>query len=302
MPTTHFLLAMAAHAAAEVPATGLSGGAAPAAGRTRWTVAVRVARLEAGGSVTLALEGSATGADDSWATLLALPAITEASSVTKSSAGDAPDFTVQPWHHFLRARATAQTGAATYEVEATAPFVDATADQARFSKEIRTFEGGFARLLVEAEDDVLSMLTRARRAGTALSGVFPTSSQLGGGALPLDLGVSLPGAPWQAPDPFHPPVVGPTDTPLGLAMSEAAADRIDAIALDIDLTQPGVGDALKKCIVRQAHHRFERFRLARDASPSALVTSREMGELAPGMDRILAPFRPRRSTGVWRGR
>lgn len=269
MALTHTLLAMTARSSAE------TGAAVALAGRSTWSVTLRVGALAAAGSLDVALEASPTGDDDSYVELAAFPQQTVVGSVTLATSADPADFTVPAYYRFLRARVTAQTGTAAYEVTATAAFVDAVADAALFTKELRSFEGGFARLLARAEEDVLAALTRAER--RVIDANNPTLVRID--------------------DPWRPSIV----EWLTLAEVEALSDRIDGLRLDIDLSLPGVGDALRACIVRQAEHLFQASELARDGSPTALVSLRELPDLASGIDRRLAPYRPRQSA-VWRGR
>jgi hypothetical protein len=271
---THQLLAMAARSDVE------TGAAVPLAGRTRWTATLRVGVIEVAGSLDVVLEASATDADDSYETLAAFPQATADGTASLASFATAPavaDFTVQPWHRTLRARATAQTGDVTWEVEAAAPFVYVSVktdpDAAMLSKELREFIDGLARLVNRAEEDVLSAILRAER------GAY-TSHPL-----------SYSDNPWK------PSIV----EYLSLPEREALSDAIQAVALDIDLTIPGVGDAMRAAIVAQAEHLFRRHKLERSESATAAVTLRDFPLLSREALPKLRPYRPERAS-IWRGR
>lgn len=71
--------------------------------------------------------------------------------------------------------------------------------------------------------------------------------------------------------------------------------------LDVNLLLPGASDAVPREIARQIEHNKQRTVLERTADPSALVTLRGMGTLAPGIETRLRKYRYN-GRGVWLGR
>lgn len=127
-------------------------------GRTSWTFTLDVAAVDT--SVTVVVEAAAKG-DDDWATLYSFGAKTttaETVVVYTAATTSAPaNFTVQPWHRYLRASVTA--GDATLSVAAACAFLDptVTADKALLSKELREWTDGLTRAVEQAEADVLEL-------------------------------------------------------------------------------------------------------------------------------------------------
>ncbi len=260
------------------------GAAFPTGGRTRWTLTLEVARLSAGGSVTVVVEASPTGADDSWSELESFGVQAATGEVERTSTADqSPDFSVTRRDRFFRGRVTAIVGDATCRLSAQAPFLDLVPeDLALVSKELREF-ADVERVLRRAEEDVLSLVMRQVTAG--------------------ELGLTRGGAGSTAvsdPDgnPFTPLVVSWL-TPLDAEIM-AAAPR--ALAFDADMTLPGFGDAIRAEIARQADHRFRRHRLEQRITEHGVpALLREFPEMVPGLGDLLRPFRPATST-AWRGR
>lgn len=72
--------------------------------------------------------------------------------------------------------------------------------------------------------------------------------------------------------------------------------------LEADLTRPDALDIMRRAIAAQAEHQLQRELLQRSGDSSALVTLREMGELADELDDILQDILDDEGLHVWRGR
>ncbi|HEX5437157.1 MAG TPA: hypothetical protein VFW98_08355 [Gemmatimonadaceae bacterium] len=273
MPAAHLLFGMAERSAVA------TSPAIPLAGRTRLAVTLDLARVAS--PVTVAIEAGATTDDDAWDALVAFGPLAAPASARKVTTGDVPDFSVQPWHRFLRARITAIDGATTFAVRLDAPFIDATADALLFQKEARSFADGFARLVSQAEDDVLgALLVRVNQLGT------PALLR------PVDaMGVNVP------INPYTPLIVGQ----LAPEVAELAAGTPGDPAIDARMELEGFSDAMRAAIVAQTEHLFRRRQLQMSTDPGAFVSLRDYPPLAPGLMDGLARYR-NTSTSVWRGR
>lgn len=226
MTTTHVLLEMASRLIAATENDSIS---LPLAGRTRATFTLDVARI-VGGAITPIIETSPTGADDSWAQLVAFGAVAAAGTTTKTAPAD---FTISVYERFIRARDSAMTAtSAIYEVRVALPFVSAAADSERFTKELRAWGDGFERTVTEAEAIVV------REIGDAM------------------------------------------DTALAVA---------DA------------GTLIRRDIVVQAEHAYQRHLLALSGDPAARVSLRQYPRVAPGLLAWLNESEAEPCT-VWRGR
>lgn len=136
----------------------------PTAGRTRWDFTLEVAEV---GSVTVAIQGSPLDQDDHFITLGTFNAgpITAADTYTLTSYGATPDFTVEPFHRYLRARVTAQTGDAVMQVTGSGAFLDPSVadDVDLLSKDLREWSDGLTRTVERAERDVWAMVLHPDR-------------------------------------------------------------------------------------------------------------------------------------------
>lgn len=273
MATTHTLLPMARRTATQDVA------ALPIAGRTRALFTVITARVT--NTLQVALGASPDGV--TWDTLTLLN-ITTPGVVSRSATAAPADFTIQPYHRYICATPLTVTDA-TFEAVLSLPFVDTTvtADAALFSKELRAFSDGFARLVDLAEDEVMSELLRsakvARRAGLAPA------------ELPLWSGSTF----------------GTTDR-YGRSLYDSNPDYTerlssvpDELVTDASFDLPGFGDAVRSAIVQQAEHLHRRHKLQLANDPGSIKTLRDLPDLAPGLLRVLDKFR-NVSSSVYRGR
>lgn len=140
------------------------GGHFPTAGRTRWDFTLQVASVT---SVTVVIQGAPVDDDDHFTTLgtFNAGAITAAGSYALTSYGASPNFTVQPYHEYLRAKVTAQTGDAVLEVTGAAAFLDPSvaADTALLGQRLRGWSDGLTRTVERAERDVWAMILHPDR-------------------------------------------------------------------------------------------------------------------------------------------
>lgn len=258
----------------------LDGSAFPLAGRTRATVKLTVARLT--NILVAVIGGSADGV--SWDTLLTLGA-NAVGVQSKSSTAAPPDFTVQPWHRYVRASLTTITDAVA-EVELSAPFVDTTNtdDAALFSQEMRGFQDGFARIVGAAEDDVIGQLMRS--AGVPRQPTLP-----GVETLPI-----WSGAQFGYTDRYGQSIYDTNPNAV-----EPLSETPDELIADARFELPGYGDAVRGAIVVQAEHRFRRYKLEQQNDPTSIKTLRDMPELAPGLMRQLDKYR-NTAVSIFRGR
>jgi hypothetical protein len=244
------------------------GGAVPLAGRTRLTAELAVGVVT--GTLDVVLEASATGTEGTYRTLVTLSAVAPG-VVSKASPAD---FQLLAHDRVVRARVATITDA-TFELRLLAPWVTVTADAALFSKELRGFADGFARLVGEAEDTVMAELMPRQRPAVPL---YPRT------ATPMVRALL--------------PEVVDTYT---AEQAERIAGQPLPLLLDANITLPGFGDAIRIAIVRQAEHLFRRHKLTQRDDPAALVTLRTLSDKAPGLMSGLARFRSE-SLVVWRGR
>lgn len=146
-------------------------------GRTRWDFTLEVASVT---SVTVVIQGSAVGDDDEYTTLGTFNggAIATAGTYTLTSYGGTPDFTVESYHEWLRAKVTAQTGDATVEVTAAAAFVDPTVadDKNLLRKELREWSDGLTRTVEDAERVVRALLLSDVHAGAGVLAIRNVAS------------------------------------------------------------------------------------------------------------------------------
>lgn len=240
-----------------------TGGALPLAGRTSGKFVLDVARIT-GGAVTVIIETSPTGEDDGlWTQLVSFGAINAVGTTQKASIAD---WTLAAREKFVRARISTLTASeVAFSVRADLPFVDASADSALFSKELRSFADGFARIVGEAEDAVLREL------------------------MPRTNPTDVVGSPF------------PSVVALSSSASELLGGLPDELVIDADMRLVGFGDEVRRAIVQQAEHLFRRHKLANSAEASALVSLRQMPLLAPGLMSGLERFRNQKSI-TWRGR
>lgn len=268
MATTHLLLAMARRAAAE------SSGAAPLAGRTALSFELDVARIT--GALTVVCEASATGDDDSWDAL---------ATVSPTESGRTPTAVVaQPFHRYARARIAA-IDSATLEARLVAPFMDPVADASLFTKELRAFGDGFARIVAEAEEAVMSEILKAtRKCAVPVPFATPLATPIPIGAAPND-------------NPYLPTLI-----PVYTAEeAERLAGTPGALELTVTMDLPGFGDTMRAAIVLQAEHLFHRHKLQLSDEAAALVSLRAFPEIAPGLTRVLSKY-ANTALSVWRGR
>jgi hypothetical protein len=269
MATQHTLFRMTARTDTE------DGVGFPLAGRSRGTFTLSVADV----TDTLAIAIDATADGETWDVLHTFTVSVRGVTTVAAPA----DFTLQPYHRFVRGRIV-QTTRAVFELTASLPFIDATvgADQNLFSKELRSFADGFARLVDQAEDDVLTELLRSAtvpRSG-ARTDALPLWGFTGYGTTDR-YGVSLYDSDPDAAD--------------------LASEVPDELVVDARFDIPGFGDAMRAAVVKQCEHLHRRHKLQLANDASSITTLRDMPDLAPGLMRQLGKFR-NQSTFVWRGR
>lgn len=130
--------------------------------RTRWTVELRIARIDPGASITVILETSPTGEERDFTTLASFGAKTAIGVYTLDATKDpAPDFTINVGREvWIRASILAISGQIVAEVTAAAPFLalKEAIDLKLLSKELREWQDGQQRTFDEAEADVINML------------------------------------------------------------------------------------------------------------------------------------------------
>lgn len=138
-------------------------------GRTRWTLKLQVGALASGGSVTVKVRAAPIDDDDYFEDLVSFGAVSSAGTTTKTHGSD---FTVQPYHKYLRVEraASAQTGDAVYGVTGTAPFLDPAlpTDTDLLSKQLREWDDGLTRTVEQAERDVRALMLDSDRDLAAL--------------------------------------------------------------------------------------------------------------------------------------
>lgn len=268
MATIHTLLAMTNQVAPTI------GNTVALAGRSRITATTRIARTA--GPLSLAIEASAD--NDLWD---ALHTFAESATGIFSAASPA-DFVVPAYYKYLRANLVSVTGALV-ECEITAPFIDTTADAALFSQELRGFADGFARIVGNAEDDVLGQLVRSAN--------VPRSGRMSPAALPIWSGVMF-----GYTDRYGQSVYD-SDPNITEQLAETPAELVSDARFDL----AGFGEIVRAAIVRQAEHRFRRYKLEQQNDPASAVTLRSLAEIAPGLMRQLDKYRYSQLS-AWRGR
>lgn len=290
---THTLYAMDSRDASASPS-----GAVALAGRTRFVASLTCAAATA---CAVQLQWSATGTDTSWIPLLAIANAAAAGTIRKSTipvgAGD-PDFTIPVAARFLRAVVDATTVTAQdFEFTVQGAFFEPSAvpgDQAMLTKELQRYE--LLDMLAErAENDVLEeLLVRVTGALADITAGYARGVGTDVYRSPRDLfasrrdsfGISL-----------YPDIVGGADAWL----IERAHDAARMPLLDIDLSQLGAGDAIRREVVTQLEHLFRREMLARTNDASAQKTLRELTIVAPDLCHRLVKRRAATAT-TWRGR
>lgn len=131
--------------------------------RTQWKIDLRIARIDAGGSVTVDIQTAPNYWNEAdWATLITFGPKTATGIFTlDSSKVPTPDFTVTPRNDvYIRAVISATTKTAMFEVKADAPLFNqgASIDMGLLSQELRKWGDGLPRILEEAEADIVGLL------------------------------------------------------------------------------------------------------------------------------------------------
>lgn len=273
-------------------------GAVALAGRTRFVASLTCAAASA---CAVQLQSSATGSDTGWTTILTLANGNAAGVFTKTSIGvgaaDA-DFAIPAAARYLRAIVDPTTVIAQdceFSIEG-AFFEPANVpgDKAMLTKELQGFE--LLDMLAErAENDVLEELL-VRVTGALSDAINGYSRAMGTDIYrsPQDLfasrrnsfGVSM-----------YPDIVGGADPDL----LERMHDQARTPYFDLDLSQPGAGDAIRREVVTQLEHLFRREMLGRSTDAPAQKTLRELTILAPDLCSRLVKRRASTAT-TWRGR
>lgn len=131
--------------------------------RTRWTVTLRVSALEAGGSVSVQLEGGPTADEAGFATLHDFGTVSaEGTTVVHSFKNEqaAADFSMDESDLFFRANVSANTGTYVLELLAASRFWDPGVDAHRedLTKMLKTSKDDLERFMSRAERDVVRFL------------------------------------------------------------------------------------------------------------------------------------------------
>lgn len=134
--------------------------------RSAWEVAVRLASIPAGLTLSLAVQSAPRDEDAEFVTRKTLGPYTNADSgTTVKAATDAAapdDLTLPPEDAYVRIITTSLVGSGTYHLEAVllAPFLDPSngAHIADFAKDLRTYSDGLARIVERAEALVLDLM------------------------------------------------------------------------------------------------------------------------------------------------
>jgi len=266
------------------------------AGRTRVTA---VLTTSAATTCAIVLQWSADGII--WTPLATVAAstaaITRKSSIPTGNA--APDFVVPVAARFLRATVDPTTVAAqAFELIIEATFFDPAnvpTDKAMLTSDLQSYQQ-LAMLADRAEGDVLEeLLVRVNGAladytvgyGRSFSyDTYRSATDLFASRGRTALGESV-----------LPDIIGARDP----GQLEQLHDQAREPLFDLDLSQSGSGDALRREIVTQVEHLFRRELLARSNEASAQKTLREMTILAPGLCSRLMKRRES-SAQTWRGR
>jgi hypothetical protein len=150
MPT-HILFPMATRALADTSET------LPLAGRVRASATLDVFDVSAGGSLTVALEASATGAEDAWRTVYAF----DPQDAPTTVVADVAALALTARDRYFRARVTDLTGTATFALALVARWFDPVAvpaDAALLTQECRKWSDGLDRIAQDAEATVWAAL------------------------------------------------------------------------------------------------------------------------------------------------
>lgn len=290
---THTLFAMGSRDATASPSSAIA-----LAGRSRV-----VASLTASAATPCAvqLQWSATGLANTWTTILMLVNGAAPGAVTKRSypqGNVAADFAIPVAARYLQAIVDASTVAAQdFECTVAAAFLDpvsVAADKAMLTKDLQSYEM-LAMLADRAENDVLEeLLVRVTGALADVTQGYSRGVGTDTYRSPQDLFATRRSSFGVA---LYPDIVGGADPDL----IERLHDQARPPAFDLDLTQPGAGDAIRREIITQLEHLFRREMLARQNDPSAQKTLRELTILAPNLCGRL--FKRRGSSAqTWRGR
>lgn len=130
--------------------------------RTQWRLDLRVIRVDAGGSITVDIQTAPDyWTEKDWTLLVSFGPKTTAGIYTLDSTKTTPDFTFKPRQDvWARAIISAITKEVVVELTASAPFLNvaATNDYNLLSQELRKWSDGQARVLEEAEADIVDLL------------------------------------------------------------------------------------------------------------------------------------------------
>lgn len=160
-PFAYTLLAMAERSGT------VDGRAFELGGRTSWTAQLHVARLAAGGSVTVVVEAAPTEIG-AWASAGAWAAqTTETTPADLAATLATPTLAFTPRDRWVRARVSAATGAYTVECVAWAPYLDPSdpLDMLLVGKALREYADGKTRIVERAERDVRSLVLADHESG-----------------------------------------------------------------------------------------------------------------------------------------
>lgn len=273
-------------------------GAVALAGRTRFVATLTSA---AASTCAVQLQWSATGEANSWTTLITIANGGVAGVVTKSSipvGATAADFTIPAAARFVQAIVDPSTAVAqNFEFSVQGAFFDpanVSGDKAMLTKELQGFEL-LGMLAERAENDVLEeLLVRVTGAISDARNGFSRAIGTDVYRSPQDLFASRRDAFGVS---VFPDVVGGADPDLLERMHDVGR----APFFDLDLSQPGAGDALRREVVTQLEHLFRREMLGRSTEAPAQKTLREMTILAPDLCARLVKRRASTAT-TWRGR
>lgn len=144
----------------------------PTSRRTRWVATLRIGAVDpGGGAITVSLQGSPTADEDLFEQIYSFGPLDTQSVVTKRSYGsNTPDFTVQPYHLYLRGVIDTIEGIDwAVELLLESPFFDPSdaADIQLLTKELRLAEAEERDRLVRlAERDLVDLLVTDRSTGS----------------------------------------------------------------------------------------------------------------------------------------
>lgn len=132
--------------------------------RTRWKANLRVALVDPGASITVDLQTSPTAEEEDWTTKVTFGAKSAAGVfLLDATKTPTPDFVINPRRDvWIRAVISAFVGEVVAEVTLECPFINlqASADTSLLSQELRTWQDGLSRVLLEAERDVENYFLR----------------------------------------------------------------------------------------------------------------------------------------------